>query len=330
MRAALVIAFVVLSGCPAPSSYPLQICSEYDEPCAGAFECLGFHCVADCRFEGDCDLGFRCKGERCLQSCEAQDDCTIGVCEAIGDGRPGSACELRNLPQCGTDDHCNWGLCVNGGCLSRCDWVGECGLGSICDFRRGDYGTCVPDPDYVPPPPITACFESPAPDQWCQSKLGVWNAYCDGADCARYYPAVAVVDESPPEACLEGDEAPGTDLMSVQIFNVGETYSSFVDLGEGPDNLHVGVNDVQTFDAAECGSDWVSLGCGGVAVFIDGQAPLSRGSRVEVRTQTNWCEPGADVASVYLCDDYPYDRATARQSCVTYLGPVSDVVLTVP
>ena len=39
---------------------PLQICSAWEEPCSGNFECIGYRCGADCKYEGDCDPGFRC------------------------------------------------------------------------------------------------------------------------------------------------------------------------------------------------------------------------------------------------------------------------------
>lgn len=326
-----IVAILVLVGCETKTSYPLQICSVWeDEACTAGFDCIGFRCIQDCTYEGDCDLGFRCVDGQCLQSCDATDDCTIGTCVAVGNDRPGSACALRELPDCATDEHCGWGVCDDGQCLARCDWEGACGTGQTCDFRRDEYGACVDDPDYVPPPPPSSCQDAVFPDNWCKEQTGR-NSFCDATTCRNRYAALLILDETLPAVCTADDPAPGTDLLGVRILSANGTYVTVHVSGEGAGNENMDVTVLNTTDEPSCDAAWLSLGCGGALVVVGGGGPMYPGEIVEISTQQNWCSNAdSTFASAYLCDEFPADLDTAYELCGVYMGPVQDGYLTVP
>lgn len=340
-RAALFVAALVVSGCPQPPTHSMQICDDYEDPCGDGFECLGFHCIAACKYEGDCDPGFRCVDEQCIESCEAQPDCTIGRCGPIDDGRPGSACALVDLPLCGRDVDCGWdGVCVDGGCFTRCgDWPGQCGgAGLRCNLVRDGYGACQVDPDYTPPAPPANCYEAPSPDSWCVDQTGRANTFCDGSGCARNYQAILIVEESDPASCDDTDPSPGADLLGLRIVDptgAGETYFSTFSFGTGAGNLHREWTAIEAATEPICDDEaehWMNLGCGGGAVALPGAGPIRPGWNIAVYTATNWCSGPEDGAfSVYLCPQFPSDVESARQSCDDLLGSSSSgTVLTVP
>lgn len=124
---------VATSGCPQPSSYPGDACDEY-EPCVGDLTCIGFRCIANCRYEGDCDQGYRCHDGSCIASCEEQADCDeFGTCSGLGPGRRGSACLLIGLPQCSGDWHCGGDICVDAYCQTYCDAYRPCPSWQRCE-----------------------------------------------------------------------------------------------------------------------------------------------------------------------------------------------------
>lgn len=311
----------------------MQVCWDLEDPCTEGFECIGFRCVADCAYEGDCDLGYRCVDEQCLQSCEVTDDCTMGECRTIGGDRPGSACALTNLPNCVEDDHCGWGICSEGACLDRCDWPGACGNGMLCDWRRGEYGACVLDPNYTPPPPPpvpTTCNDAPDPDHACQQEMGIEHAICLPIGCSISWSAVLVLDITDPSQCLVDEPAPGTDLLGARFGGSNQMFFSIVEFGGGEGNEHTDLSVLTTSEPLCVEGDWVSLGCSGGAVLAPDNGPILPGWWVEIYTREAWCT-ATEVASadVYLCPVFPESLEHAVRSCSVYLGPASDVTLAI-
>lgn len=136
-------AVAVTSACPQPRSYPGDPCDEY-ETCAGELTCFGFRCVADCRYEGDCDQGYRCHEGSCIASCEEQADCDdFGTCSGLGQGRRGRACLLTNLPECSGDWHCGVNICVDARCQTYCDTYSPCQYWQRCEPVDAYRGYCV-------------------------------------------------------------------------------------------------------------------------------------------------------------------------------------------
>ncbi len=141
MRRFLLLAGLAFTGCPAQPPSTGQTC---DYECRGDADCIGFRCVNRCELEGDCPVGFRCVDGSCLGECTTQEDCAgFGVCESLGEEFRGSACALRDLPQCAEDWHCNWPrVCDGRDCVPYCDEWTPCPPGQTCRVRDDYVGMC--------------------------------------------------------------------------------------------------------------------------------------------------------------------------------------------
>ena len=309
----------MVAGCPAGKSYPGQICDDY-EPCHGELDCIAYHCVALCKYEGDCDLGNRCVDGHCVAECAEQDDCAgFGTCGSLGEETRGKACLLTNLPECREDWHCFTGYCIDGTCVQGCDWAPQCGVGMECVLIDDYRAICQPDPDYVPPP--SNCAEAPEPDVWCQQQGAGKTCELASRQCISPIVGFRIVDESYYEAetssCSEIAKTaqPGADIQSIRLFD-----SAGSAMALQLDQFDVGEADSFVYEPAILGAEvqcdpaarvmW--LGCAGaitVAAGAEGAAwdELPAGGTLEVVEADAVCgREDADRFSIYLCEDRFY------------------------
>lgn len=315
MRWLIPLLFLFAVSCDRYESRPYSACDTYqfcDDP---DLDCVGFRCMPRCSYEGDCPLGERCDDGHCVEECEEQSDCRHGTCASLDDGRRGNACRLTGLPDCDLDEHCGYGICVDGTCESRCEWDGACGAGQMCNYIRDWYGHCVDDPDYVPP---ANCAEAPYPDRWCYDNEGP-NSTCDHqtAECIRYYPMLLIRDVT--QECDTSSNSPGADIVGVRLLDVDgipvDVQLYQYEPGEGSSNQFDDWLAVQTeFEQRDCSQpdlDFMSLGCGGHILVRPTNQFLFGGWTVDVWERT-WCaEDGSStgVAQIVVCEEFSQDPA---------------------